>query len=52
LRDDLNLKNKVFILGWRRTDVAEILKASYIFALDNYFGRDAMYLLLRLCVAL
>ncbi|MDR2818491.1 MAG: glycosyltransferase family 4 protein [Endomicrobium sp.] len=34
LRDSLNLKNKVFMLGWR-TDIAEILKVSDIFVLTS-----------------
>jgi glycosyltransferase involved in cell wall biosynthesis len=34
LRDSLNLKNKIFMLGWR-TDIAEILKASDIFVLTS-----------------
>ncbi|MDR1104282.1 MAG: glycosyltransferase family 4 protein [Endomicrobium sp.] len=34
LRDSLNLKNRVFMLGWR-TDIVEILKASDVFVLTS-----------------
>jgi glycosyltransferase involved in cell wall biosynthesis len=34
LIENLNLKNKIFMLGWR-TDIAEILKASDIFVLTS-----------------